>query len=153
MKMPLKRNIVEVISAMYIFLFVYTAFNKLLVLGTLQKVLKEYPLIGDYASLVSWGLPVTELIIAVLIFLPRTRLAGLYCSLFLMAGFTLYLGYMLVFTPHLPCTCGGMLEKLSWPEHFVLNIFLILLSIIGIILHKKDTKKPSTHQDSSIVFT
>jgi len=132
-----KTLIVEVISALFILLFVYTAINKFLVINDLKKVLKNFPLIGSFPQLIAWGLPICESIIALLLFIPRTKLTGLYSSLTMMTAFTFYLGYMLVFTPKLPCTCGGMLQKLSWPQHLIFNIFFVLLAIVAIRLYKK----------------
>lgn len=133
--------IIEIISSLLILLFVYTGINKLISINTLKSVLKDYPLIGNIPWLFAWALPITELIVALLLFLPRTRLWGLYASLVLLSSFSLYLSYMLIFTSKLPCTCGGMLEKLTWPQHFIVNMFFILLSLAGILLILKSTKK------------
>ena len=134
----LKRNkIIEVISALFILLFVYTATSKLIWVDDLKDVLVKYPLIGKFSNLVAWGLPIVELFVALLLFIPATRLKGLFASLILMSSFTLYLIYMLLFTPSLPCTCGGMLQKLSWPQHLVLNVIYIILSLVAIRLIKK----------------
>ena len=132
-----RTTIVEVISALFILLFVYTAINKFLVLTDLKYVLKDFPLIGSFPQVVAWGLPISESIIALLLFIPRTKLSGLYGSLAMMTAFTFYLGYMLVFTPKLPCTCGGMLQKLSWPQHLIFNMIFIFLAIVAIRLYKK----------------
>jgi putative oxidoreductase len=132
-----KNTIIEVIAALFILLFAYTAYNKFLVLKDLRKVIKEYPLIGNFSELVAWGLPVTESIIVLLLFLPKTKRIGLICSLIMMSAFTLYLGYMLIFTPKLPCTCGGMLQQLSWPQHLMFNLVFILLAIWGLQLYKR----------------
>lgn len=148
-----RKTIVEIISALFILLFAYTAINKFIALKQLSFVLKQYPLIGSFSELVAWGLPITESVIALLLFLPRTKLIGLYSSLIMMATFTIYLAYMLKFTPKLPCTCGGMLQKLSWPQHFVFNIFFLLLSIIGIWLSKKKIAQKSEIQSTQVVFT
>jgi len=64
------------------------------------------------------------------------RMIGLYASFFMMLSFTLYITLMLLFTKHLPCSCGGVLRKLSWPQHLILNIFFLILAIAGIILQK-----------------
>jgi hypothetical protein len=133
-----RKTTVEVISALFILLFVYTAFNKFWGMDALQIVLKDYPLIGSISSIVAWGLPITETIIASLLFFPRTRLLGLYSSFTIMSLFTLYVIYMLIFAPHMPCTCGGMLQKLTWPQHLVFNLIFVALSIAGIRLLKRE---------------
>ncbi len=146
-------TIIDIISALFILLFVYTAINKFMAINDLKFVLKEYPLIGGMPILVAWTLPVTELIVALWLFIPRFRLLGLYSSLALMTAFTLYLGYMLAFTTKLPCTCGGMLQKLSWPQHFIFNIFFIALAAIAIWFYKKQGKQKVETETTPIIFT
>lgn len=145
--------IIEIVSSLLILLFVYTGINKFLAIDSLKFVLKEYPLIGSVPDLIAWGLPITELFVAILLFIPRTRLTGLYSSLILLTGFTLYLGYMLLFTSKLPCTCGGMLQKLTWPQHFIFNIFFILLTATGIWLFKKRDAQKEQIEIAPTVFT
>jgi len=145
--------IVEVISALFILLFVYTAVNKFLAINDLKYVLKEYPLIGSFPQVIAWGLPITELLIALFLFFPRTKLLGIYSSLAMMTAFTIYLGYMLVFTPKLPCTCGGMLQKLSWPQHFIFNIFFVFLAIVACWLYKKQPVTREIIETPPIIFT
>lgn len=142
--MPKKKSIllnnkvfIEIISSLLILLFVYTGINKYLEINNLKYVLTEYPIISNFPEIVAWGLPATELIVAALLFIPKTRLIGMYSSLVLMSGFTLYLIYMLIYAPKLPCTCGGMLRSLTWNQHLFLNISFVLISALGIWLLKK----------------
>jgi|SRR5215831_6910486 len=148
-----KGTIVEIISAIFILLFVYTAINKLLSLDTLKFVLKKYPLISNMSNLVAWGLPITELVVVALLFLPTTRRVGLYSSLILMSTFTIYLVYMMIFLPHMPCTCGGMLQTLSWPQHLIFNIFFVGLAIIGLRFMRISKNKAEIAEPIQAVFT
>jgi putative oxidoreductase len=132
---------VNIVSALFIFLFVYTALNKFLAVEDLKFVLKDYPLIGSLSEVIAWGLPIIELFVSVLLLYPKSKLIGLFCSLLLMTGFTLYLGYMLTFTTDKPCTCGGMLQQLSWPQHIIFNISFIILSVIAIRLYISNSRK------------
>jgi putative oxidoreductase len=146
-------TVIEISSALFIFLFIYTGINKFLVLRELKIALKDYPLIGSMSDIIAWVLPASELIISILLFVPYTRLFGLYSSLLLMILFTLYLSYMLIFTQERPCTCGGMLQKLSWPQHFIFNIFFITLAAISIKLYKKQQKRRTDAETSSVLIT
>src|SRR5688572_10043134 len=112
-----RKYIIEIISGLLIFLFVYTAISKLTDYTSFKSVLRRSPLIGDYAAVVALALPITEGLVSLLLFIPRTRLWGLYASLALMSVFTLYLAYMIVFTPNLPCSCGGVLKQMTWNQH------------------------------------
>jgi putative oxidoreductase len=130
-------TIVEIIAALFIILFIYTAINKFSAIPQFQNVLRQSPVIGNMAYPVSRIIPVSELIIVVLLFFPATRTAGIYCSIFLMTAFTIYLVYMLVFSPWLPCSCGGVLSKMSWKQHILFNISFILLALGAILIGRK----------------
>lgn len=134
----IKRNAADIIAAFFILLFAYTGINKLYGIESLQYVLKRYPLIGQqWAVLASWAVPITELLVTMLLFIPKTRLKGLQASFVLMMLFTLYIGYMLAFTQLKVCTCGGMLQALNWWQHLLFNIGCILLAATAIKLYKK----------------
>jgi putative oxidoreductase len=137
-----RKLIVDIIGALFILLFFYTAINKLIEIDTLKNILAAYPLLENIPHFVAWALPITELVVVALLFFPRTRSLGLYASLVLMISFTLYLTYMLTFTTKLPCTCGGMLEKLTWPQHLFFNVVFVLLSITAIILNRRVNRNP-----------
>ena len=150
----MKRNlIIEIISSLLILLFVYTAISKLLDYNNFKTVLSRSPLIGSKATIVALALPITEALVSVLLFIPRTRLWGFYGSVTLMSVFTLYLGYMINFTPKLPCSCGGVLKQLNWNQHLVFNIFFLALSVTGLVLERKRVKRKHEEELPPIVFT
>jgi putative oxidoreductase len=152
--MFMKRNlIIEIISSLLILLFMYTALSKLLDFNIFKAVLEQSPLIGNKAAVVALALPITELIISLLLLVPRTRLQGFYASGILMTAFTLYLGYMIVFTPRLPCNCGGVLKQMTWNQHLVFNIFFLLLSLTGVVLERKRIRQRIEMELPPTVFT
>jgi uncharacterized membrane protein len=132
-----REGYIKFICAFFIFLFVYTGVSKLLHFELFQIVLKQSPLISSYAKTMSLALPVTELLVALLLLIPAFRIAGLYCSLLLMVIFTGYIAYMLAFSPKLPCSCGGVIAKLSWTQHLILNCLLTGLLVTAIYFINK----------------
>ncbi len=130
-------RIVEIVAALLILLFTYTAISKLWEFSHFRLVLSASPLIGEGAKPLSIALPVLELFISLLLFLPYTRLAGLYASVGLLALFTVYLGYMILFTPDLPCSCGGVLKQMSWRQHIICNLVFMVLAMLAIILRTR----------------
>jgi hypothetical protein len=147
-----KNTILEIVSALFILLFVYTSLSKFTQFEPFKIVLRDSPLIGNKNIIVAWAIPSIELIVAFLLLIPRTRLLGFYSSFALMTIFTLYLGYMIIFTPLMPCSCGGVIKQMSWNQHLVFNIFFTLLSILGCWLIKKPATKEPAH-NTQIVFT
>jgi hypothetical protein len=132
-----KRLAVEIIALLFVMLFLYTEIAKLMEFDVFQEQLNDSPILEPVASLVAWGLPLTEFIVSLILFVPKYRLKGLYASLILMILFTGYVGWLLAFAPELPCSCGGIMEALSWKAHLAVNIGLVGLSVIGIIIAKK----------------
>ena len=127
----------DIISAVILLLFLYTAGSKLLNHAEFRLALAGSPVVKPFAGILAWALPAAEILIVVLLFFPSTRLKGMYASLLLLSIFTLYLCCILLFSPVLPCTCGGVIEKLSWPQHIAFNLFFMLLVLTGIWLYHK----------------
>jgi len=150
----MKRNlIIEIISSLLILLFLYTALSKLLDYTAFKNVLSKSPLIGGKAAIVALALPITEGLIASLLFFPRWRLRGLWGSFAAMTIFTLYLAYMIIFEPKLPCSCGGVLKQMTWNQHLLFNIFFLLVSLTGVVLERKRIKHQHELELPPVVFT
>ncbi len=129
--------IADVISGVVLLLLLYTSLSKLADHEVFKAVLTASPLLRPFAGLIAWALPLSEILVVVLLFIPSKRLGGLYIALVLISIFTIYLAYMVLFSPRLPCNCGGSLKFLTWPQHVFFNLFFILLSILGIVLYRK----------------
>jgi hypothetical protein len=123
----------SVTSATLTGFFGYTAASKLLDFTRFRAVLSASPLIAKGAGTLAGLLVAAELTVVLLLIFPRTRLWGLYASFVLLILFTSYLGYMVLYTPHLPCSCGGVLEALSWKEHILLNLVLLILTLAALL--------------------
>lgn len=119
------------------FLFLYTSFNKLMAFDYYLYDLKRSPLLGNYAIFIAVLIPTVELLVAGLLLIEKTIKGGLLGSLVLMVLFTIYVGYVLMYASYRPCTCGGIIRELTWPQHLVFNLFFLLLSILGLFLQRR----------------
>lgn len=137
-KLLTEQFLIELIASLFILLFLYTGLSKLKEQTEFQVVLSKSPLLSTSSLVLSWLLPIIEIATSVLLFLPRTRKYGLVASMLLMTLFALYISYMLLFTPNLPCSCGGVLKQLNWSQHLLFNIFFLLLSILALWLSNKN---------------
>jgi uncharacterized membrane protein YphA (DoxX/SURF4 family) len=129
-----KNTIVEIISALLVFLFIYAALSKLLDFDKFKYQLSQSPFIANSSRFIVWVVPFGELFISILLIRKRTRFAGLYFSFFLMLLFSGYLFIMLNYSSYLPCSCGGVLSGMSWKQHFVFNLAFTVLSLTGIMI-------------------
>lgn len=151
---PIKNNIVTVIGYLYVLLFVYAAVSKLLDVETFQVQLGQSPLLSAFAGWVSWGVLLIELFTAGLLMFDKTRRNGLYIAFVLMAMFTAYIFIILNFSPFVPCSCGGVLEKMGWTEHLIFNISFLLLAVLGIFLStEKKEGTGKTNKKTTIILS
>jgi small-conductance mechanosensitive channel len=132
-----KRIIVDVIVYLFVALFVYTAASKIMTYESFEKVLHGSPLIGNFSYIIAWLIPFVEIALALMLLIPATQKIGLYLSLGLMIFFTVYLIYMVLSGNRLPCSCGGVISKLSWRAHIWFNMTFVILALIGLRLYKE----------------
>lgn len=127
-----KSVIVHAISLLYVLLFVYASVSKLIDFENFQVQLGQSPLLSGFASWIAYLVPAIELLIVIFLFVPSLRLLGLYACFTLMVMFTSYIFIILNFSSFVPCSCGGILEKMSWKTHLIFNIVFVCLSGIAV---------------------
>jgi uncharacterized membrane protein YphA (DoxX/SURF4 family) len=135
-----KRVIVDLICYLYVLLFLYAATSKLLDYENSELQMSRSPIISDYAFFLVWFVPAIEILISILLIVPRTILLGLYLSAALMCAFTIYIIAILNFSKTIPCSCGGVLSSLTWSQHLIFNIVFIFLGFATILLKEKTLK-------------
>lgn len=143
MKIPVayKTTIVYIICLLYTLLFVYAAMSKILDFENFKVQLGQSPLLSAYADYVALAVPTFELIICGLLLIPKSRVFGLFFAYSLMVMFTAYIYIILNYSSFVPCSCGGILEDMSWNQHMVFNLVFILLSIIAVLISQPSLKK------------
>jgi uncharacterized membrane protein YphA (DoxX/SURF4 family) len=137
----MKKSIfLDIILVLFAVLFVYAAVSKLISYDEFKAQIGKSPLITHHGWWIAWAVPTLEIAIAATLFIPRLQLIGLYSAFTLMFIFTIYIAFMLVFTPNLPCSCGGILSAMGWKEHLIFNIAFTLLAVVGIHLLTRTVK-------------
>jgi len=132
-----RQLVIDGITALFVLLWIYAAVSKLMDYETFRLQLGKSPMLTSFAPVVTWAIPAMEILTAMLLLFGKTRFTGLYASLLLMTIFTAYIITMLDFSSYVPCSCGGVLEKLSWTQHIYFNLAFVLLAIAGILLEVK----------------
>jgi hypothetical protein len=141
-----KKTILEIITVLFVFLFAYTACSKFFDPDRFKRSLAKSPLIAPFKDFIALGIPSLELAIVFLLIVPRTRRIGILSFLTLMVTFTLYIGYMMAFSPKLPCSCGGVIALMSWKMHLFFNTAFIGLASWALWL---DRKSPTNQTSNS----
>lgn len=132
-----KTRVVEFISYFFILLFCYASISKIMDFENFQTQISESPLLSAYAGFLPFAIIILELIIAALLCYPKTRNIGLIGSFVLMLIFTGYIFYIIQTSENLPCSCGGILEKMSWNQHLIFNIGCALIAAIALAMNVK----------------
>jgi len=150
-----RQVLLECISALLILLFVYASLSKFLDFHTFYREMDNQPLPNSWTPFLVWAIPCTEIAISVSLIFERTRLLGFYASLVVMGLFTVYTGIILMhFFPYVPCSCGGVIKRLTWTQHLALNLFFVAISIVGVVIQSrkifKQILKTQTNQNSFV---
>ena len=135
-----KATVIEIIVTLYAILFLYTAISKWMDYSVFKEQVATSPILKPFAKAIAIGLPWTELLVTMLLIIPKWRLKGFYVACFLMTAFTIYIAATLAFSDHMPCSCGGIIAEMSWTQHLLFNTAFIGLSIAGIILTRRIEK-------------
>ncbi|HMR92707.1 MAG TPA: MauE/DoxX family redox-associated membrane protein [Chitinophagaceae bacterium] len=141
--------ITEIIAAMLVLLFLYTAINKIRSQDSFKDAMAQNAVLAAYTGTLSWLIPMTEIIIAGLLIIPRFRRYGLLGAFLLMTLFTSYVAYMLTMAGDLPCTCGGVIQQMSWKQHLWFNTAFTILALAAFFSYPKrfahgKQEKPNT---------
>ncbi len=132
--------IIQIVSILFILLFIYAAVSKLLDIDNFKNQMSQSPLITDFAEILSITTPLSEIVISILLFTDRWRLIGLYGSTALMMLFSAYIVAITQSSSYVPCSCGGVLQVLTWNQHLLFNVCFVLISAVTILSYPKQTK-------------
>lgn len=105
-----------------------------------QVQIGQSPLLSAYAGFVSYMVIILELVIVLLLIFPRSNLLGLYASTALMSAFTVYIFLILTYSDFVPCSCGGILEKMGWTEHLIFNIACVIHGLLSVGIKEKENR-------------
>lgn len=133
----MKRSIISPIAAgLIILLFTYASVSKLLAFEKFVREINNQPLPNSWTPYLTKAIIAIEVGIIILLCFVRTQRLGFLISAAFLSLFTVYTIIVLAggFS-YLPCSCGGIIEKLSWPQHLVLNLSSLILALIGFYNH------------------
>lgn len=136
----------------FIILFVYAAISKVTDFENFKVQVAQSPLLSAFATVIAYATIIGELIIAILLCFPKTKRLGLYLFLGMMTAFTVYIYLILNYSPFVPCSCGGILEKMGWTEHLWFNIITTIVAAV-LILYNDATKPNILYTLATIIIS
>ena len=136
------KRIADIIPSLLILLYSYTVTSKILQLTLFQNTMKQ--VFGSSGPFIGIVIILAEVFISLLLLFPNTIKKGLFLSLMLLSSFTIYLIYMVLFYPHLPCSCGGVISGMSWKQHIFFNCAFIIGNVFAFRKYPSKAKKTET---------
>lgn len=128
-----KENLKVILATLLILLFVYTGVGKLVEHSVFAIQLNKQPLPNWTKPILVWMLPFVELGIVAFLLSARTRIWGFYFAFTLLSAYTIYVGIAASgIYGYTPCACGKIFSKISWFQHFFVNLALTATAYIGI---------------------
>jgi len=147
--MRAQRIFFELFRWCFIVLWLYAGTIKLIDHKLFIEQLEMSPLLASVSVIVSFTFPLLEFITALLLISPRTLRPALFLTLYLFLSLALYILYLFILAPKVPCACGGIIERLNWSGHLILNFTGVALAVILIridpyrtpVIDLKDSKE------------
>lgn len=126
-------------TCFFILLFTYWGVVKLQEINLVQTSLMNIPIArgSSTATIVSFVIPITEIIAAILLIFQKSRRVGYYGILALLILYTLFFSYVLFLSPVTPCSCGGITSLFSWQQQFYFSLGCMALAIYALKQQKK----------------
>ncbi|MCD9855767.1 hypothetical protein LUD75_13670 [Epilithonimonas sp. JDS] len=115
--------------------------------------LAQSPILGGYPAIIGFLVIFVELVTAILLIFRGSRLLGLYGALGIMSVFSVYIYLIVNYSESIPCSCGGILERMDWNTHLLFNLFCVIMATAAIATKPKGNKQKILGLSAMIILT
>ncbi|WP_187248587.1 MauE/DoxX family redox-associated membrane protein, partial [Mesonia sp. K4-1] len=132
-------NSLVILISILVLLFTYIGINQLIFRDDFELNLLNsslLPIPEMWVSLLSWFIPLLELLAVFLLLWVRSQYIGIYLAIFLLLMYTCYNLGILYIAPYIPCSCGGMLGFLSWQQQLWVSLGGLMIAILTFYFNK-----------------
>jgi hypothetical protein len=141
----MKKNVtVEIISALLLVFYVHSVISNYVQLQSLKNMLAFYTV---HTSMVAWVIVLVEFVIAVLLFIPRTKSVGLLIS----SVFVITIAVVIFRSPHYPHAFGGLLNHINDQQRLILGILMLIAGVIALLLKRKEVKSKRLNKSDAAI--
>lgn len=135
----MKSKIILIIKFLLASLFIYAGVYKIVDISLFKSQLYQSPLIPAFlVPYIGVLFPLLEILLSIfLIFYKRVEYTLLWLSFSIMLFFTFYLLMLYNLYDKPPCSCGGILNDMTYSTHIIFNIIFSLLALISITIYEK----------------
>lgn len=142
----MKKNIyIEIILVLLIAIFLFSGISKIIHIKDLSIVLDKFPVLGNRPDASAWLLLIIELSIALMLMFPASALMGIRLAIVYLIIASSYIGSVLLFADRSMCTCAAFFKMLSWPQHIMINLVLIVIGA-GVLIARDREKRIERNQ-------
>lgn len=138
-----KQLLSDLIALMFIVLFVYAGWIKLLDHHMFRNQLTAFDYINSFAGFLAWAVPLIHLGLALLFIWPSMRLWALGGTFILLLTYSIYIILILYRGVNVPCACSGLFKFTSWIEQLVMNCVFLAGASTGIIFETNPKQRQS----------
>lgn len=124
-----KQQLVTWGSAVLMLVMGYAAVTKAMDRPLFERTLAASPWLTALSAPLSIGIPLLEIGLGMGLWSHRYRQHALFGTMLLMTCFTGYVAAMLLWSPKLPCGCGGIIDTFSWRAHLLFNGVVTILAL------------------------
>jgi len=125
-------HILVVCTILLLLLWIPVSVDKILQHAVFRASMIRQPFSDQLGIILSYVLPILEVLVVVLLVIQRVRLYGFALSFALLLVFSIYITMGLVGTwEKIPCGCGSVISGLSWKAHLLFNLLFLSISGIG----------------------
>jgi uncharacterized membrane protein YphA (DoxX/SURF4 family) len=134
----MQKNFTNLVRYLFILMFSYAAISKWLNYDVFYAQINKQPFDNKYTPLLIWGIPCAEILVSLLMIVPRTSRLGLQIATAMMIFFTGYIVLIkLNYYDEVPCSCGGIITQFTWNQHLIFNLFFVITGISAVIIQSK----------------
>lgn len=131
MRIDTKATVLQVISAAFILLWIYTAGSKLSSFENYRLEMQHQVFSPMVSEILIYIIPAVEILAALLLLFQKTNKTGMIFSALLMTAFTIYIVLIISgYFPKVPCSCGGVIRVLGWKAHLAFNLIFLSAAIL-----------------------
>jgi uncharacterized membrane protein YphA (DoxX/SURF4 family) len=133
----IRKYFLHTVTYLYILLWTYAAISKLKDVDKFYGQVSQSPMLTPFATIAVWTIPTLEILLAVLLISGKHKRFALYASYSLMTLFCFYIIGITEYSPYVPCSCGGILEHMTWSQHLYFNLLFCLLAAMAILTYNR----------------
>ncbi|AIM37246.1 hypothetical protein KO02_11505 [Sphingobacterium sp. ML3W] len=150
MKNTIKNITTYSISIFLIIFWLFVGLEKATSWKNFELSLHQQPLPVWSIGIIFWLIPLIEILTGFLLIFRGHQLQrwGYWGSILLLTAFTIFIGLgVLDVYEKTPCHCSSIFNDISWEQHLVINMVLLMVSIVGLYLTQLKPTTPNPHRE------